>query len=1278
MKKFILSAIAFVLLVMTGSIAANADDAIVPYGQFSNQAWQAKYYYALNGEEGPAADWYAADFDDSSWETLQGPVSFTEQYESYPPLSYIGSAWKAEKSSYWVRRHFTISELNHASYVFYVAHDDVCTAYLNGIQIYTNRNPIRQPGYNTAVITGDALNSLKKGENVLSVYVNDGGGMALMDFGLYGKDLSDIVVKSDVPVNFTNDATYPWEVDAEKAARTTNYKVSNSTSSMMMQYSSAYRTELMFDWYSYNQSQHQPLELYIDGVLTSSTNNGSWTNVRFYVDPGDHVITFQDAVGDYIHSNNRSGVRNIKIKEIPPLETVLLTEKSQPITFDNSDKYPWTVEDGYVQNGNWGYPKSTSRFSTTFTVDKTSKFCYEVAIPADTRSRNRIDVYVNGISWDYWTAQRDWTQDVIGLEPGTYTIEWVDTLTNYSDIYYAWIRNVELSNNWIDVELAYAGTLGYEVLYSGKANVLDDVEFLKVKGPLNADDWTNIKDMNNLIALDLSEALITEIPDNAFENKSMLNSVILPEGITRIGNYAFRGSEIRRIMIPTTVKTIGRNAFNGTPIQYVTFAEGSQIETIGIHAFNGCTSLQNVEFNNNNTLKTIGYAAFYNCSQLKEFIMPNTVTTTAPYLFEGCSQLKKVHFSDALVDIRDYACRNCTSLEEVHLPQNLVTIYHEAFVGTTNLRSIEFPAKLDAIQYHAFDGSGLESVKLPITMMRLGHNAFINNANLKYVELPSYLIDESIRVNYGYYDDGSASNGTWNNYGYRTNFTNCPAIETVVMRAATPPAIIDDPFGGTLDKKKVTLIVPSFAVVNYKLDTYWKQFGTIIEGDDVDYWMLTSQLMLTNNRRIQGKPDVDLYYGGQLTVGGSAPMPMGQFNMFVNETNPGRFVNTCEEMTADGATTKFAVDANKWYFFTPLYDVAIADIEISNDATYVFRYYDAQNRAVNGASGSWKNVDTDQLKGGQGYIFHCNKACVITFPADNDAKTKLFGTTDVTQTLDVIESTTPANRSWNYVGNPYPCYYDIYYMDFTAPITVWDGSSYKAYSIADDDFVLRPMQPFFVQKPDAVDKIVFHKEGRQLTTSIAAHATRAHSVGQISRFLFNLSISNGEQQDETRVVINNEASLDYEVSCDAAKFVSFEASVPQIYTIDNEGNSYAINERPMDNGSVQLAYYAGQEATYTIQAQRADGQVYLYDAEEDQTIDLTKESYTFQSGATNGFNTSRFVLTFIIDGGEATEIVSVEDEEEMIDNAIYDLQGRKVDVPQKGIFIQQGKKVVYQ
>ena len=56
-------------------------------------------------------------------------------------------------------------------------------------------------------------------------------------------------------------------------------------------------------------------------------------------------------------------------------------------------------------------------------------------------------------------------------------------------------------------------------------------------------------------------------------------------------------------------------------------------------------------------------------------------------------------------------------------------------------------------------------------------------------------------------------------------------------------------------------------------------------------------------------------------------------------------------------------------------------------------------------------------------------------------------------------------------------------MDFTAPITVWTGSTYKAYSIVDDNYVLRPMESFFVQKPDEIDNIIFHKEGRQFTSS---------------------------------------------------------------------------------------------------------------------------------------------------------------------------------------------------
>lgn len=1105
-------------------------------------------------------------------------------------------------------------------------------------------------------------------------------------------DFQAIVTRADVPVTFVNDPTYPWEISGTEA-RNGNYGTRYSTSWLTMQYSSTYRTELSFDWYEYNYSNHQPLQLYIDGTLVSNTNNSSWNLTHFFLDAGDHVVAFRDSIGNSSSSSNRSGVRNIKVKEVRPLETAVLTENSQPLTFSNNDTYPWTIEEGYIQNGNYGKANTTARFSTTFTVEETSKFSYELAISATSSSNNILNVYINGILWDYWTAQRDWTECMIGLEPGTYTIEWEDTLKNTTSVYYSRVRNIELSNNWIDVDLAIAGTLGYEVLMTDKADVLTDVEFLKISGPMNEADWTDIKNMTNLLALDLSEAQITSIPNNAFDGKSRINSVILPEGITSIGKYAFRGTNIRRMVIPSAVSSIGVYAFYNTPIQTVTFAGNSQIQSIANYAFSGCTSLRNVNFGENSTLKTLGFRAFYGCTSLNEVILPNTVTSIGIESFRGCSAMKKLHLSDAMTSVNRFACYGCSSLVDLHLPNDLKTIYNECFYGTTQLEKVDFPSTLNSIQYRAFYNCGIDSLKLPITLQNLGNESFSNCSQLKYVELPSYLNSSSHTTYYSYYVSGESYSYDYSRtsyYGYRNNFSNCPAIEKVVMRSATPPTIDADPFNGARAKSDITLAVPSFSVVNYKLDTYWYQFGTIVEGDDVDYWKLTSSLMLTNNRRMPGKPDVDLYYGGQLTAGGNAPFPMGQFNYFVNESDPGRLLNTCENMTADAATTKFAVDANKWYFFTPLYDVTIADIDVSNDASYVFRYYDAQNRAANGASGSWKNVDTDKLFGGQGYIFHCNTACTITFPADAAGRVKLFGTTDVTRTLTVNEAESTANRSWNYIGNPFPCYYDIYYMDFTAPITVWNGSTYQAYSIADDEYVLRPMQSFFVQKPDAVDQIIFHKEGRQVTTSIAhGAAARTLTPAASSRKLFDIIIApttsseeivNGQlvnsKSDQARVVINDEASMGYEIERDAAKFMSFEAGVPQLFTADSEGNSYAINERPMGNGQVSLAYYAGQEGFYTIRALRADSEVQLYDAELNKTIDLTQEGYTFHNETTNGVNSSRFTLTFKVKGGESTGIS--DNNRETINNngSVYDLQGRKTTATQKGIYVKDGHKVV--
>lgn len=1015
-----------------------------------------------------------------------------------------------------------------------------------------------------------------------------------------------IVTYSGVNLKIANDEVHPWTIN-ENVIKNGNCGIKNSTSILSVNYKSNYKTELSFDWSSRNYSDHSNLTVYVDGVARGNTSISSYSTCRFFIEAGEHVIVFKDSIGNSTSTNNYSFIKNVVIKEVRPLNATVLTEKSQPLNFINEGVWPWTIEDGYIQSSNYGHRNSVSNFSTTFTIEKPSKFSFwsstyyynDDGTGYGYGGYQYFDFKINGVR--YMGREYGAGTTLLMLEPGTYIMEWSDSIYDNTSKVLSRVKDVELSSDWVDVELATAGSLGVEILY--KVNVLNDVELLKVKGTLNSTDWTTIKNCTNLIGLDLTEAQFDAVPNNAFDGMSKVSSVKLPEGVKSIGDYAFRGTQLLNIDVPSSVTSIGQYAFYQTRVRNVNFKDDSQ-------------------------LQTIGYQAFYQCKSLQEFIMPNTVTKLRTYnnnndsdsdTFYECSALKKIIFSDALTYLPHYTCYNCSSIEELHLPNNTTSIGNNFMYAGNRLKKLELPISLKSIGTNAFAGiHKVDSLIIPESVQNIGSGAFHNSAGLEYIELPSSISS------------------------YGQIFKGCSNIKKIVCHAATPPAISSDPFS-SITKVNVTLEVPAFAVVSYKLDNYWYQFGNIIEGANTDYWKVFAELSLTNNRRMDGKPNVDLYYGGKLRVGGNAPMETANFNYFVNESNPGRLINDCQDMTADSINTYFYVDANKWYFLTPVHGVDLTKVTHSATTSFVFRYYDGESRATNGTGNSWRNVDTGKLNAGQGYIFQCNASGTISMPADAAVHMQLFNTEDVTIALSAFEATASANKSWNYVGNPYPAYYDIYYMDFTAPITVWTGSTYKAYSIVDDNFVLRPMQSFFVQKPDEIDNIVFHKEGRQFTSSIerATYASaKTMSASPNSRILFDIQIAGEEDKsDETRVVLNDAASISYEIERDASKFMSMENNVPQLFTVDNEGNSYAINERPCADGNVMLGYRAPLSGFYTISIVRAGDNISLYDSKLDRTVDLTSQDYTFYSDATETANDSRFTLRFGI--GDPTSIESI-------------------------------------
>lgn len=242
----------------------------------------------------------------------------------------------------------------------------------------------------------------------------------------------------------------------------------------------------------------------------------------------------------------------------------------------------------------------------------------------------------------------------------------------------------------------------------------------------------------------------------------------------------------------------------------------------------------------------------------------------------------------------------------------------------------------------------------------------------------------------------------------------------------------------------------------------------------------------------------------------------------------------------------------------------------------------------------------------------------VADPAINNA--------DKSPELEAHPAENDQDASWNFVGNPYLAYYQLDDLGFEAPITYWDGYNYVAVRPGDDDYVFQPYQAFFVQKPTDTGTVGFDAVNQQThtqsQTAVAqARERRARQRINPARLIINVTLSDGENTDRTRVVYNNEKSASYEMACDAAKFMSTEA-VPQLFTV-NGGVQYAINERPQ--GEVELGFKSPKAGTYTISMARMDAPMLLKDLKTGVTFDFTVgEEYVFEAEA--GTNTSRFVL----------------------------------------------------
>ena len=136
-----------------------------------------------------------------------------------------------------------------------------------------------------------------------------------------------------------------------------------------------------------------------------------------------------------------------------------------------------------------------------------------------------------------------------------------------------------------------------------------------------------------------------KIASSAFYGCSSLQSIYVPENITRIDGSAFNGCTLlQSIYIPESITSIGGGAFEGcSSFQSIYIPES--VTSIGDNAFEGCTSLQLI--NIPNSVTSISSYAFSGCSSLQLINIPNSVTSIGGYAFQNCSSINKAIISSS-------------------------------------------------------------------------------------------------------------------------------------------------------------------------------------------------------------------------------------------------------------------------------------------------------------------------------------------------------------------------------------------------------------------------------------------------------------------------------------------------------------------------------------------------------------------------------------------------------------------------------------------------------
>ena len=234
---------------------------------------------------------------------------------------------------------------------------------------------------------------------------------------------------------------------------------------------------------------------------------------------------------------------------------------------------------------------------------------------------------------------------------------------------------------------------------------------------------------------ELDGKMVSAIGYAAFAECRSLESLVVPETVTRLQDYAFsQCTSLTRAQLPESIVSLGRGVFkNCILLEEVNIP--TSLTTVAMEMFAGCTSLTEIEIPQ--TIRSLGDSAFSGCSGLSEIVLPDNVTSLGSAAFRSCVNLERINLSPRLTTIGNNAFAECYELASIEFPQTLRQIGQSAFMNCISLTQITLPESITNLGYSAFTGcSSLTEINLPANLQSIPDSAFSACSSLQHIELP--------------------------------------------------------------------------------------------------------------------------------------------------------------------------------------------------------------------------------------------------------------------------------------------------------------------------------------------------------------------------------------------------------------------------------------------------------------------------------------------------------------------------------------------------------------